>query len=54
MVSLFLFLNGIRVVKEIALMGVGLGPHTYQALSSASLISFFTEFDDALFYFLVS
>ena len=41
LVSLFLFLNGIRVVKEIALMGVGLGPHTYQALSSASLISFF-------------
>ena len=41
MVSLFLFQNGIRGVKEIAMMGMGLGPHTYPALSLTFLISFF-------------
>ena len=41
MVSLFLFPNGIRGVKEIAMMGMGLGPHTYQAVSFTFLISFF-------------
>ena len=40
-VSVFLFPNGIRRVKEIAMMGMGLGPHTYQALSFTFLISFF-------------
>ena len=41
MVSPFLFPNDIRGVRESAMMGMDLGPHTYQALSFTFLISFF-------------
>ena len=43
-VSVLLFPNGIRRVKEIAMMGMGLGLHTYQALSFTFLISFFYRY----------
>ena len=52
-VSHFLFQNVIRGVKEITMMGMGLGPHTYQVLSLTFLILFFTEFDDTSVYLLV-
>ena len=42
-VSVLLFPNGIRRVKEIAMMGMGLGLHTYQALSFTFLILFFNR-----------
>lgn len=45
-VSHLLFQNVIRGVKEITMMGTGLGPHTYQVLSFTFLILFLTEFDD--------
>ena len=45
-VSHLLFKNVIRGVKEITMMGLGLGPHTYQVLSFTFLILFLTEFDD--------
>ena len=38
MVSPFLFPNDIRGVRESAMMGMDLGPHTYQALSFTFLI----------------
>ena len=45
-VSHFLFQKVIREVKEITMMGMGLGPHTYQVLSFTFLILFLTEFDN--------
>ena len=45
-VSHFLFQNVTRGVKEITMMGMGLGPHTYQVLSFTFPILFLTEFDD--------
>ena len=45
-VSHFLFQNVTRGVKEITMMGMGLGPHTYQVLSFNFPILFLTEFDD--------
>ena len=45
-VSHFLFQNVTRGVKEITMMGLGLGPHTYQVLSFTFPILFLTEFDD--------
>ena len=45
-VSHLLFKNVIRGVKEITMMGLGLGPHTYQVLSFTFLILFLTEFDN--------
>ena len=45
-VSHFLFQNVIRGVKEITMMGMGLGPHTYQVLSFTFLILFLTELDN--------
>ena len=45
-VSHFLFQNVTRGVKEITMMGMGLGPHTYQVLFFTFPILFLTEFDD--------
>ena len=45
-VSHLLFKNVIRGVKEITMMGLGLGPHTYQVLCFTFPILFLTEFDN--------